>query len=256
MGVTDDEIPHILTRFGEASSDLLQARTLQQRVDRKYALMLRRLPSLLETLCADYRIVTAAGRSVAQYETVYFDTADRQTYHDHRRGRLPRHKVRLRHHLDRRCSFLEIKSKRAGGCTTKARLELPFGQRELNGEARRFIGAHCPIPVTLLQPCVSLTFRRVTLLSVRLEERVTLDWQLEFRAANRRVALSNVAIAEVKQRRYSNREGAVRALRESRIREQRVSKYCLAAACLMPLKMNALKPTLRALEKLNACGSW
>lgn len=248
--------PPILTAFREASTDLLRVRTLQQRFDRKYVLTPGQLPELLEMLRTNYHVLTAAGRTVARYETLYFDTPDRQAYHDHRRDRFPRCKVRLRHHLDRQCSFLEIKSKRAGGRTTKARMELPFGQRELNDEARRFIGARCAIPVDLLQPCVSLTFLRVTLLAVAIEERVTLDWQVAFHDDSHTAALQDVAIAEIKQRRYSNHEGAARAFRQLRIREQRVSKYCVASASLAPVNRNTFKPTLRALAKLGACSSW
>jgi hypothetical protein len=248
--------PTILTAFRQASADLLRARTLQQRFDRKYVLAQGQLPSLLEILRTGYHLLTAAGRPVARYETLYFDTPDRQAYHDHRRDRLPRCKVRLRHHLDRECSFLEIKSKRAGGRTTKVRMEMPFGQRELDDEARRFIGAHCAIPVNLLRPCLSLTFLRVTLLSAAIEERVTLDWQVAFRDQSRTATLQDVAIAEIKQRRYSNHDGAARALRQLRIREQRVSKYCVASASLTPVNRNTFTPTLRALAKLGACSSW
>jgi hypothetical protein len=243
-----------LDAFESASDDLLQARTLtQQRIDRKYLLSEASLPPLLAALRADYRVVRTAGRAVARYHTLYFDTPDRRMYHDHRRGRRPRYKVRVRHHLDRRCSFLEVKSKGTNDRTTKARMELPFLQVELNAEARLFVDTHCPIQAAALGPCLAVRFLRVTLLSVSCVERVTLDWHLAFRHQNRSIQLPGVVIAEIKQARYSNVHGASRIFRDLGVREERLSKYGFGTACLAAVRANAFKPVLRTLTRLAPC---
>jgi len=88
----------VLTPFGDASPDLIAARALQQRIDRKYLLSQRQLETVLAGLAADYRVARAGAVLAARYETIYFDTIDRRLFDDHRRGRLPRYKVRLRDH--------------------------------------------------------------------------------------------------------------------------------------------------------------
>jgi hypothetical protein len=239
-----------LSTFEEASDHLLQSRMLQQRVDRKYLLPQRLVPLWLGGLPHDYRIVRFADEAVARYETRYFDTSERQMYHDHRRGRRPRCKVRIRHHLNRRCTFVEVKVKETNDRTMKARTELPFGQCELDAEARRFIDACCPIRAHRLAPCLSITFFRVTLVGVDLDERVTFDWGLEFHDRTWSKSVAGVVIVEIKQARYSSVHGAARALRALNVREQAVSKYCLATTRLTPVRMNTFKPAFRAVERL------
>ena len=246
------ETPVALETFRDASAELVAARTLQQRVDRKYLLPKQALNSLLAGLCADFRVVRAEGRLAATYDSQYFDTPDRQMYEDHRRGRGRRHKVRIRHHLERRLSFLEVKSKSANGRTSKARLGRPFGDAELDEDGLAFIEAHAPFRAGLLIPTVSAAFRRITLVGEQTDERITIDWDLELRDDRQRERLPHVAIAEIKQGGYSNYTHAIRVFRGLHIRETAVSKYCLATARLAAVRTNTFRPTLRAVEQLSA----
>jgi hypothetical protein len=248
-----------LARFDEASLELIAARALQRRIDRKYLLSQRLLEPVLAGLVADYRVARAGDVLTARYETVYFDTVHRRLFDDHRRGRFPRYKVRLRHHCDRRRTFLEVK--RRGGCTTKMRLELPFtGGRpdlqlsasELNDAARRFVDAHCPIGADRLVPCVWVTFTRLTLVGKTLDERATFDWNIAFGDQSRSEQLPALVVAEVKQARFANAGPVAHALRRLHIREETLSKYCLATVRLAPVRANAFKPALRAVERVIA----
>jgi hypothetical protein len=250
-----DTLPDLLRQFDEASRDLLKSRSLQQRLDRKHALPTYLLGRLLLELRADHHIVKSAHRLSARYESVYFDTKDRRLYDDHRRGRRPRYKVRLRHHLDRRRTFLEVKRKDTTDRTTKARLELPFGQSELDAEGRRFIDEHSPVTAMCLMQALTVSFHRVTLVGIAAEERVTLDWELEFRSHHGMKRIPDVVIAEIKQPRYSAVHGAARAFRLLNVREESVSKYCLGTAWLAPVRSNAFKPAIRRLEALSRCGT-
>ena len=255
----DDTVADALSRFAEAPLDLIAARALQQRIDRKYLLSQRRLETVLAGLAADYRVARAGEVLAARYETIYFDTVDRRLFDDHRRGRFPRYKVRLRHHCDRRQTFLEVK--RRGGCTTKTRLELPFSgagrdldvsASDLDNAARRFIDAHCPIGAQRLVPCVWVTFTRLTLVGVTANERATFDWNIAFGDHSRSERLPELVIAEVKQARFANAGPVVHALRRLHIREETLSKYCLATVRLAPVRANAFKPALRAVERVIA----
>ena len=248
----DADEPGVLSRFEEASPELLAARLLLQRTDRKYLLARRDLDALLATLAADYRLLRSAGNLVASYRTVYFDTPERRTFEDHRRDRRPRCKVRIRHHLDRGLTFLEIKCKGRDGRTSKARLERPFGREEIDADATRFVDRHCALGAGRLVPALALEFRRVTLIGDRVDERMTIDWGLGIASGARRDRLPDVAIVEVKQPRYSNRTPSVRALRALHVQERGISKYCIALTRLAPVRPHAFRPVLRKMEQLSA----
>jgi VTC domain-containing protein len=249
----------VLTLFGDASPELIAARALQQRIDRKYLLSQRLLEPVLAGLVADYRVARAGDVLAAHYETVYFDTSDRRLFDDHRRGRFPRYKVRLRHHCDRRLTFLEVK--RRGGCTSKARLELPFSggaanmraaATELSDSARGFIDYHCPIGADRLVPRVWVTFTRLTLVGGAFNERVTFDWNIEFGDEYRSERFPGLVVGEVKQARFAHAGPVVHVLRRLRISEETLSKYCLATVRLAPVRGNTFKPALRAVERVIA----
>jgi hypothetical protein len=246
----EPETPRALAALREVGAELLAARALLTRVDRKYLLPREALDALLARLRDDYGVLRAGTRLAARYSTRYFDTSDLRLYDDHRRGRCPRYKVRMRHHLDRQLSFLEVKRRGTNQQTTKAILHRPFGAADLDPEGRRFIETHCPIAATSLVSSVLIDFRRATLVGEIVNERVTIDWDFDFHHASAGARLPHAVIVEVKQAQYSNRTPAIRALRASGIREQSISKYCIATATVTAVRSNTFKPALRAVERL------
>lgn len=238
--------------FDVAPPTLAESRTLQQRVDRKYLVSTGTLEPLLRLLQPGYVVLLADGVAWARYESVYFDSMNRALYHAHRRGLMPRHKVRIRHHLDRQLTFLEVKRKDRSGRTAKSRLSLPFGQRDLGLAERRFIEAHAPLAPTDLVPTVTISFLRLTLLGRVINERVTLDQRLEIVSAGRKATIPPAVVAEVKQPRFSHHAGAVAALRDIHAREMAFSKYCLGTLLSAQVPDNAFRPLLRALDRISA----
>ncbi len=238
--------------FDVATAALIEARSLQQRVDRKYLLAADALEPLLARLRPDYCLLHAGEQGWARYESIYLDTPDRQLYHAHRCGRRPRYKIRIRHHVDRQLSFLEIKSKTNSGRTVKRRLALPYGQNHLGAPERRFIETYAPVDSVRLMPCVSISFLRLTLVGKGLNERLTFDRDVTFVDGPREERFSRVVIAEVKQAEYSNHLGAVAALRTLHAREAAFSKYCVGTILVAPVAGNIFKPTLKAVERLSA----
>lgn len=247
---SNPETPRALAVLREVGAELLAARVLLTRVDRKYLLPREALDALLFSVRDDYGVLRAGTRLAARYSTRYFDTADLRMYDDHRRGRCPRYKVRMRHHLDRKLSFLEVKRKGTNQQTTKAILTRPFGAAELDPEGRRFIEQHCPIAADSLVSGVSIDFLRATLVGEIVNERVTIDWGFDFHHVGAGARLGHAVILEVKQARYSNHTPAIRALRALRIREQSISKYCIATAAVATVRSNTFKSALRAVERL------
>ena len=210
-----------------------------------------RLPIFLERLIPTHGILRAAGAPAATYETCYFDTAERQMYDDHRRGRRPRYKVRVRHQVERQLTFLEIKKRGHDGRTRKARLPRRFRDMAFDEEACAFLAAQTPFRPDTLLPLLWITFKRATLLAIETEERLTIDWAFAFSMEGHELHWNHVAIVELKQPRYHHDSPAVRALREFGLREDGVSKYCVASAKLAPVRSNIFLPTIRTIERLS-----
>ena len=114
-----------------ASLALIEQRALQKRVDTKQVVARAAFEDVFARLADHYAVILSTEKQEAVYRNVYFDTPDHLCLHEHHRGRRPRFKVRIRHHVDRSLSFLEIKERRHGGITHKHRRVLPFLQEEL-----------------------------------------------------------------------------------------------------------------------------
>lgn len=252
IGMVDGPTVTALASFLDAPPDLLEKRLLQRRVDRKFVFAADLVEPLLAHLSAHFNLLRAATAQLATYHTVYFDTLGRQMYENHRRGRLPRHKVRVRHHVERQLSFLEVKYKTADTRVTKARVGRPFGEVTLDGEAGAFLTDCCPFPPDALLPRLWMTFRRITLVGNEVDERVTIDSDLEFSADMVRNRVPGVIVAEVKQGRYRNDSPSIRVLRALRVRERAFSKYCIGTALLAPVRSQVFQHTLRFVDRLSA----
>jgi hypothetical protein len=239
-----------VTDFEIAAPALVELRALQRRIDRKFLLGDLALPPLLARLRSAYVLLLAGSQRWARYESVYFDTPERDLFHAHRRGRQPRCKIRIRHHVDRQLSFLEIKRKERSGRTTKTRIDLPFGATVLSERERRLIEEHGFIAAQRLVPCASVSFLRLTVLGRDADERLTFDRHLRMSDGIRVEELPRIVVAEVKQAHHAT-TGAVAALRAHQAREAAISKYCLATVLLAPVRANLFKPALRAIARLS-----
>lgn len=229
----------------------MNKRKLLRRTDSKFLMPEGGVEALLEELGSSYAVLTAEGNMLASYRTLYFDTKEHRCFHDHRRGRRPRFKVRIRHYDDRVLSFLEVKTKGAGNVTSKAREPRVFRDDSLSLVDRAFLSKHTPIAGREFEPMLWTNFSRLTLLSLHGPERVTIDLNLEFVADERAVAMRGVAIVEVKQASFCLRTPVMRELRSRHIRPASASKYCAALhATHNPQPINRLLPAFRAMEAL------
>ena len=143
-------------------------------MDTKFALPISALPNVLREMSQGYAVVLAGESRAADYRTLYFDSTDHVFFREHCRGRRPRFKVRVRHYIDRKLSYLEIKEKTPNNQTIKARRALPFMETALGSEENRFIDAHNPVASLNLSPSLWTNFRRITLVGEYVEERVTI----------------------------------------------------------------------------------
>jgi len=239
-----------LASFARATPALLAQRELLRRIDLKYVLELDRLDALLGALAADYAVLPVGAGAVATYRNLYFDTPDLRCFHDHRRGRRIRHKVRIRHYPDRALTFLELKTKRGDALTDKRRRAIEFARERLDPDDVAFLRGHAGELADELAPAVRVDYRRVALFNPRLEERLTIDFALEVAQRDLRAPLGAFAIVEIKRAPGGPpRTPAMRALADRGVRERPMSKYCAAVALLQPtVRHNRLRPALRVLQ--------
>jgi hypothetical protein len=243
----------LLAPIPPAPDGLLAQRKLLKRTDSKFVFPARELEAILPRLADAYRILPVGDDDVARYQTLYFDTPELRCFHDHRRGRRPRHKIRIRRYPDRSLSFLEVKTRRSELLSVKQRLELPYETERLGAEERAFVAAHCGLPVDGLAPEVWVDFCRVTLLGERTEERLTLDVELGVRRDGAAERLGGIAILEVKQASLSRGTAVMQALRARRLRAGSLSKYCTAVALTRDgVRRNRFLPSLRAIERMKS----
>lgn len=158
---------------------------LQTRRDRKYLVPQAQLQQTLSELPAETRILTMDGITGFDYDSVYFDTAEWESYFRTARKRRRRFKLRTRLYIDSGDAFLELKTKNGRGQTVKDRI--PYSPNDLQRltPARSYVAAGlAPLGLTAdtvetLRPCLRTTYRRSTLLNPE-GSRATIDTALTF----------------------------------------------------------------------------
>jgi len=234
-----------------ANLELIQERELLDRVDRKFLTTTGVVAQFLAMVVGDYKVLAAGESRWAKYETCYFDTPELFSFHEHIRGRRPRYKVRIRHHVERQRSFLEVKRKCNNGKTIKARVSREFGNAQLAVGDLDFIREHCPFEAAQLEQSVWTNFRRATLIGIHTNERITIDLGLTFERGEQSSARHLLAIVELKQPRFSHTTPAALALRALHVRESSMSKYCAGVADLHEgARKRARQEMSRRLERI------
>jgi hypothetical protein len=225
---------------------------LLNRTDTKFIMTREQLRAALSNVQNDYRILSVAGQRLNHYRTVYFDTPDFELYNLHVNGRADCYKVRCREYTDSCQSFLEVKHKTIKDRTIRNRLPTPQPVIQLTLEAENWLNGVFPYDCRDLEPKVWNTFTRITLVSKKHCERVTLDVDLGFFMADQFVKLNNISVAEVKMDSGNEHSPFLLQMRTQRILPQGFSKYCIGVSMLYDqVKKNSLKPKLMWIEKLN-----
>lgn len=219
---------------------------LLQRIDRKLAIPVSQLATLLQEVAPFYRVLDVNGLQLNPYQTDYFDTADRHCYLSHHGGRTRRYKIRHRHYTKSDVAFWEVKARYAEGKSKKIRLS---GQRNETAtfNLSALIAENSPYRWEQLEHSLTVGYERITLVHHYQYERVTIDTSLWFQIGEKRTVLPGLAIVEIKQGKHQA-SPMWEALRKRQWGIRSVSKYCLGMALLQPaLKQNHFKPTITKL---------
>ncbi len=240
----------IIAEYAAADPADLERLSLQRRFDRKFLVPAATIGEVLRSICEDYRVVLAGAQRFAHYDTWYFDTPTLRSYHDHRRRRSPRFKVRIRHYVDRKLSVLEFKEKTSRGDTNKRRWERPELSRDLTPLDLERLASASPrvFAEGSLVPVARTVFFRLTLLNRRTVERATFDFNLALERDDRRRTLDGFVIVEVKDVGRGQASPLLAAVRRAGGKRVSFSKYCAAVALLSGERANTFRPTLRAFD--------
>ena len=205
------------------------------------------------TAGSPYRASAESGPG-APYRTLYFDTDDLRCFHDHRRGRRIRDKIRIRHYDDRRVSYPEVKSRRNASHTDKHRRQIDYGQDTIDERGRHFLHKHSVVPAEVLRPELWVDYRRLMLIGRDRDERCTFDVALAVSTPDRArsaPALDKIVFVEVKQPMVDLSSPVMRGLAAIHQRPRSASKYIFAVTSLHPeVRANRLLPDLRSLHRM------
>ncbi len=248
---TEQVVSTLAEKFTPISLDEMAHVSLLKRVDTKYLLSTIHLYGILAYLTESYRILSIKNIRVNRYETLYFDTPDFMFYIKHHNGELNRHKIRCRRYVNSHLSFLEIKHKNNKKKTVKTRLPIADITTQFYDDTAKFIRSHSPVEAYQLEPKLWTNYSRLTLVSNTQPERLTIDINLEFCFNGQSINWPGLAIAEVKQEKFSLKSDFIRQMRALKIRPTSFSKYAMATVSLYPrLKQNNFKPTFLQLQKI------
>ncbi|MFM7216395.1 MAG: polyphosphate polymerase domain-containing protein [Bacteroidota bacterium] len=241
----------LLDKFDPITLQQMDGVKLLDRVDTKFMFHDSHLSFLLERMMPHYYLLEIAGQRYSRYETLYFDTKQFDLYLQHHNGRLNRFKFRARRYVDSDLHFFEVKYKSNKGRTVKERIKRPLTVERLEEKSAELVRSASPVDPDSLMPRIWVDYVRFTFVSKHGQERLTIDTSLGFREAGRAVAYPGLVIAEVKQGSSAERSPFLSLMRERRIQENSISKYCLGVITLHPeVKRNRFKPTLHYIQKL------
>jgi hypothetical protein len=245
--IIEDHFRH----FECSSPELLLQRNLLQRHDCKFILSETELwTQIVPQISNTYFVVVDNHIFSQSYESLYFDTVDFQCAQDHHRGRRPRYKIRFRHYLDRKCSFLEIKCKSNSNITQKHRTEVPFHCNQLTPDIVSHIEDTTPFEVSNLLPSLQSSYRRLTLVGTQSNERVTIDFQLNLSYKDNLQHFSPCTFVEVKQEKFDPKTPLMRLLLRSKATKLSISKYCTGIALFVPtLRLQLYLPKIKLLQR-------
>ena len=251
MRQISDRLAALANGFTPITLDEMESVALLSRTDTKFIMSTSQLLMAINTLQNHYKILTVCGKRLNHYRSLYFDTPDFQLYNLHVNDRANRYKVRSREYTDTQLSFLEVKHRTNRNRTIKERIPTPRPVMRFDKDAENWLSGVLPYDSRNLEAKIWNTFSRITLVSIKNCERVTLDVDLTFYTEDKIIQLNDIAIAEVKVDALHRRSEFLTQMHTLRIQSHGFSKYCVGVSMLYDrVKKNAMKPKVLLLNKI------
>ncbi|NPD84441.1 polyphosphate polymerase domain-containing protein [Lentimicrobium sp. L6] len=222
--------------------------SLMDRVDTKFYFDEEYLAPILESIRQYYHVLEIEGIRIMPYESVYYDTADRQMLRWHQNGKLNRYKIRRRKYMLTGQDFLEIKFKSNKGNTEKTRRLY-----NVNTEKdKKFILENTPFSMNDLEHVLNNSFQRIMLVNRISAERVTIDLNVSFGESDNdeMTKLEKLVVLEVKSERSGGMSEIQRKLKEFHIYPNGFSKFITGMYIFhKDLKFNRFKRRFSMISK-------
>ena len=240
-----------LSDFNSISLEDLDKVQLLNRKDTKFVFSQNNLLQLLERLKPFYRILEIEGKRTFVYDNTYFDTDKFFFYTQHHNECRKRFKVRYRKYCETNKQYFEIKVKDNKNRTIKNRLKINDGSGNFGEEEKRLILEIIGLPPEQLSPKLDIQFSRITLADNSFNERLTIDTNLSAKNGISSKIFDQLAVAEIKQKKYDPKSDFIQILRDLKIPEMRFSKYCMGMLHVhKEIKYNRFKPKLLRINKI------
>lgn len=245
-----------LGQFDPISLKEMDEVALLDRTDTKFAFAEKELPGILEVLKKHYRILEVNSLRSTQYETLYYDSSDFEFYLRHHNEKLNRFKTRYRRYVESDLVFFEIKFKSNKGRTLKKRVRLEKISETMGKPEEKLFIETTGLSPEGFSPRLWVNYNRITLVSRKLDERLTIDTSLNFISGpedtrKTEIKMEPLVIAEVKQKKVSFTSPFVRLMHTMHKRKLSVSKYCMGVASLhREIKQNNFKSKFLIIQKI------
>ena len=235
--------------------DEMSAIKLMNRVDTKYVMRESQLEELLQMAVEEYSVQVIGDVRACRYNTLYYDTADYDMYTRHHNQQLTRQKIRTRCYEESGQYFIEVKNKTNKGRTKKKRITIPesaFADVTNHAPAEAFLRERAAYAPEAIEPALTTSFDRITLVNNAHTERLTIDANLRFGNVRKatEAEMKGLVIVELKQdgMYFSPMKEILQRLR---IKPFKVSKYCLGTVLTQAdVKQNRFKRKIRMIEKI------
>ena len=248
---TREGIVNAIQQFNPISLAELGRFALLNRVETKYLIREDQMAAILASVAADYRVLEIEGRRLNLDRTIYFETDDFAMYRNHHAGALNRFKVRSREYINSEDAFFEIKFKNSKRRTIKNRIPTEQFLTNIDQKADSIVHTYTPYDAAALKPVIQNSFTRIMFAGEDVHERFTIDLDLRFYTRESDADLPGIAIAEVKQDRFSLNSPFIRQMRRLGLRPNGFSKYCMGINMLYStVKSNNFKSRRLLIEKL------
>jgi len=246
-----NEITLLINQIPAISLRETEPYSLSDRFDEKYLFHFSQLPFILDSLKQNHVAIEVNGSKISSYHTAYFDTPDLACYFAHHNKRAQRFKIRTRTYNNTKDTFLEVKLKNNKKRTKKQRIKIQQSPI-IQAESLDFITKYCPLDVSSLVNSAETAYNRINLINTATSERITIDFDLEFRRNGTSIELPHAVIAEVKSSKRFSKSGFHSQMRDMQISKTSISKYCTAIALLCPsVKQNNFKETIRKIHSIS-----
>jgi hypothetical protein len=242
---------NLLDKLQTISLDELDKVKLLDRKDTKFVFNQNQLPSILEQIKPYYKLLEINNSLMFNYDNIYFDTHDFLFYTQHHNENRKRFKVRFRKYSSSNKSFFEIKIKNNKNRTVKKRMLVNEMNKHLGKQEGNLVSEIIGLPPNQLTPTLNILFSRITLADNSFNERLTIDTNLSVKNGTCGKIFDQLAISEIKQKKYNPKSDFVQILRNLKIPEMRFSKYCMGMLHVNKrIKYNRFKPKLLQINKI------